>query len=72
MKTINRILLAILCAMLMVGCGGGGGGSGDKSASIEGSYSATVTGIDIVRIDDKHPVNTTSLPAQGAVITVSP
>lgn len=72
MKTVYRHLIAILCATLMVGCGGGSGGSGNTSASIEGTYSATVTGIDIVRIDDKHSVNTTSFPAQGAVITVSP
>ena len=74
MNRIKRYLRAFILTGFIAGCSGGGG-SGNKGAgeaSIDGTYSATLTGIEIVRIADKHPVNVTNLPAQSAVVTVSP
>ena len=68
----NRLLIPIFCVSLVVGCGGGGGSDNTVAPAKPATYSATVTGIDIVRTADKQPVAVTSLPAQSAVITVSP
>lgn len=78
MNIIKKYLIVLFVSGFIVygsGCGGSGGGSGSqdsKTASLDGTYLATLTDIEVVRIVDKHPVSVINLPAKSVEVTVLP
>ena len=67
MTVVKYVPYALICAVLVAGCGGSGGGG---SKNREATYRATLTGINVVRIADKQPVSVSSLPIESATVQV--
>jgi hypothetical protein len=66
---IGKLLCATLAAVPLAACHSHHS-SGGTPAAQPATYSATLTGIDIDRTADQQPLPVSSLPAQGATLTV--